>query len=63
MCIRDRDIWIMCYTPEELSDAMIHFFNISDKEREILKKIGEEIRAMYFEPVTRENVRKFLRLQ
>ena len=59
----NKDIWRICYTPEELSDEINHFLNISDKERDNLKKIGEEIRAMYFEPVTRESVRKFLRLQ
>ena len=59
----NKDIWRICYTPEELSDAISHFLNISDEERDILKKIGEEIREMYFEPVTREGVRKFLRLQ
>ncbi len=59
----NKDIWTICYTPEELSDAISHFLNISNEERDNLKKIGEEIRAMYFEPVTREGVRKFLRLQ
>ena len=59
----NKDIWRICYTPKELTDAINHFLNISNEERDILKKIGEEIRAMYFEPVTRESVRKFLRLQ
>lgn len=59
----NKDIWRICYSPEELSDAISHFLNISNEERNILKKIGEEIRAMYFEPVTRESVRKFLRLK
>jgi choline kinase len=59
----NKDIWRICYIPEELSDAINHFLNISDEERDVLKKSGEEIRALYFEPVTRESVRKFLRLQ
>jgi len=59
----NKDIWRICYTPKELTDAISHFINISNKERDDLGKIGEEIRAMYFEPVTREGVRKFLRLQ
>jgi len=58
----NKDIWKICYTPEELSDAINHFLNISDEERDNLTKIGEEIRSMYFEPVTRESVREFLRL-
>jgi len=58
----NTDIWAIRYTPEELSDAISHFLNISDEERDNLKRIGEEIRAMYFEPITRESVRKFLRL-
>ncbi len=59
----NKDIWRICYIPEELSDAINHFLNISEEERDILKRIGKEIRSMYFEPVTRESVRKFLRLQ
>ncbi len=59
----NKDIWMICYTPKELSDAISYFLNISNEERDNLGKIGEEIRAMYFEPVTRESVRKFLRLQ
>ncbi len=59
----NKDIRRICYTPKELSDAINHFLNISEEERDILKKIGKEIRGMYFEPVTRESVLKFLRLQ
>jgi len=59
----NKDIWRICYTPKELSNAISHFLNISNEERDNFKKTGEEIRAMYFEPVTRESVRKFLRLQ
>ena len=59
----NKDIWRICYTPEELSDEINHFLNISNEERDNLGKIGEEIRSLYFEPVTREGVRKFLRLQ
>jgi len=59
----NKDIWRICYTPEELSNAISHFLNISNEERDNFKKTGEEIRAMYFEPVTRGSVRKFLRLQ
>lgn len=59
----NKDIWMICYTPKELSDTISHFLNISNEERDNFKKIREEIRAMYFEPVTRESVRKFLRLQ
>ena len=58
----NKDIWMICYTPEELSDAINHFLNISNEEKDNLKKIGEKIRAMYFEPVTREGVRKFLKI-
>lgn len=57
-----KDIWRICYTPEELSDAISYFLNISNEERDNLGKIGEEIRSLYFEPVTRESVRKFLKI-
>ena len=58
----EKDIWKLCYTPEELASAINHFLNIIDEERLKFKAIGEKIREEYFEPVTREGVRAFLML-
>lgn len=57
-----EDIWKLCYTTEELKEA-IHFY--ADRDEKTIERhrlIGEKIREEYFEPVTREAVRKFLEL-
>lgn len=57
----DKRIWRVCYNQEELSNAVEQFLNISDKDQFL--KIGENIRNEYFEPVTREGVRRFLKVE
>lgn len=58
----DNKIWRLCYTPNELSSAINHFLYISDKDKFTFKEIGKKVREEYFEPVTRESVRRFLGL-
>lgn len=58
-----QDIWRLCYETQEVCDAIIYYAN---RDVDTIKKheeIGRKIRENYFEPVTRESVRKFLRLQ
>ncbi len=56
------DIWRLCYTPQEIADV-IQFYQTCS-----LEKINEHekgvirIREEYFEPVTSDGVREFLRL-
>jgi len=57
------DIWKLCYNLEEIKKA-IQFYKSRNPEK--IKKheeAGRRIREEYFEPVTREGVRSFLRLQ
>jgi len=57
------DIWRLCYTPQEIADA-IQFYK--SRRLEVIKEheeIGKRIREEYFEPVTREGVREFLELE
>lgn len=60
--IISEKIWKIAYTPEELSNYIEYFFKLNKKQIEELSLIGEKIKEEYFEPVTKENVRKFLRL-
>jgi hypothetical protein len=57
-----QDIWALCYTAEEMVEAIRRFISYSHEDRRHLEDIGRDIRKSYFEPVTRESVRSFLRL-
>jgi len=57
-----QKIWRLCYTPEALKDAIDYFMNLSSEQQKELQEIGKQVRADYFEPVTREATRKFLML-
>ena len=55
-----EDIWKLCYTPEEMANA-IEFYAFRDDEKvKYHKMIGKKIRENYFEPVTRNSVYNFL---
>jgi hypothetical protein len=57
------DIWQLCYTHEELFHAILFYLR---RDEDTIKRhinIGVKIRLDYFEPVTNESVRRFLRLQ
>jgi len=57
-----QDIWRLCYTAEEMAEALEHFRSMTDADRKRLVAIGRDVRAGYFEPATREAVCSFLRL-
>jgi hypothetical protein len=57
-----RDMWCLCYTKEEMAEAISRYTGRSAEERIRGEAIGREVREHYFEPVTRESVRAFLRL-
>jgi len=57
-----QDLWTICYTPEELARAIIRFSDRDDAAVSKHNKMGEQIRADYFEPVTSEATRRFLKL-
>ena len=58
-----QDVWKLCYGVREMCDAIIFYMNRDVATIRRHEEIGHKIREKYFEPVTREGVRKFLRLQ
>lgn len=58
----NRKIWKLVYTSEGLAEAIDYFMNISEKEREELRLIGNKIKKDFFEKVTKERVSEFLEL-
>ena len=59
----EQDVWKLCYGVQEVCDAIIFYMNRDAATVRRHEEIGRKIRENYFEPVTREGVRKFLRLQ
>ena len=57
-----EDIWSLCSTPFELKEAIEFYKNRSTDKIKEHERIGKRIRNDYFEPVTREGVRRFLEL-
>jgi hypothetical protein len=57
-----QDIWKLCYTAEEVSEAIMFYQGIKGEMIDRYKKFGEEIREKYFEPVTESGVRRLLNL-
>lgn len=56
------DIWELCYTAQSIERAIHNYRNRDQDTIEKHYALGEEIKQTYFEPVTRENVRRFLKL-
>lgn len=58
-----EDIWVLCYTAEELTKAMLFY---TDRDEGMVKKhelVAQKIKEDYFEPVKNRSVRRFLRLK
>jgi hypothetical protein len=58
-----EDIWQLCYTQDEVAKAIQFYQNRSLKKVMEHEEVGRRIRKEYFEPVTREGVRRFLELE
>ena len=56
-----EDIWRLCYTHEEIVDAIQFYQNRSSEKIKKHEEAGRRIREEYFEPVTEEGVRRFLK--
>jgi len=56
------DMWRLCYSPEEVADAIQFYEKRSPEKIREHEEVGKRIREEYFEPVTREGVRRFLGL-
>jgi len=52
----------LCYSPQEITDAIQFYQNCGPEKIKEHEEIGKSIREEYFEPVTRERVRIFLGL-
>ena len=56
------DIWRLCYTHEEIVDAIQFYQTRSLGKIKEHEETGTRIRGEYFEPVTVKGIREFLRL-
>jgi len=56
------DIWRLCYSPKEIKTAIQFYKSLTPEKIKNFEEVGRKIREEYFEPVTRERVRMFLRL-
>ena len=56
------DIWRLCYTPQEIADAIQFYKNRKPEKIKQHEEDGTRIREEYFEPVTKEGVREFLQI-
>ncbi len=57
------EFWRMCCSEEELGNAIQHYLSVGEGTRERYRELGGQIRAGYFEPVTEQGVRAFLKLE
>ena len=55
-----KDLFIKCKSSEELRYAIKHFLSYSPDKLQLNKKIGNQIRGDYFEPITKEGINTFL---
>lgn len=58
----DNRIWRVCYTVDEYYDSIIYYSSLNEMEKNELYELGKEIRNQFFEPITREATREFLKL-
>jgi hypothetical protein len=56
------NIWKLCYSVDDVIEAIKLYSKKDSKTVNMYKKIGNEIRNNFFEPVTELGVRKFLSL-
>jgi len=57
----EQDLWQLCYSVDELSYAIDFYMHRDGETLYQHEMIGEKIRNEYFEPVTRDAVRKFFK--
>ena len=57
-----KDIWELCYSKDDLCQAIDYFISKRNSNEKKLKKVGEEIKKIYFEPVTADAARRLLDL-
>lgn len=58
----DSDIWRLCHNAKELAAAIQFYKNRTAGKIQAHKEEGKRIRESYFEPVTRDGIKRFLDL-
>jgi hypothetical protein len=58
----DKEFWTICYTSDELAEAILHYMNVFQEQGLRFEKKAEYIRRNYFTQVERSAVRRFLKL-
>ena len=59
----DQDLWKQCSSSQDILEGIKLYQKRDEKELSRHRKLGLEIREIYFEPVTREGVLKFLGIE
>ncbi len=57
----DKRVWSLCYTDSELISSILFFANADADKRIEFKRIGQDIRSKFFEPVNDKGVYNFVR--
>ena len=57
-----QGIWTMCNFGNEIIDLIQRYDSMSDEKVQHFKNLGKQVRANYYEPVTRQGVLDFLSL-
>ena len=53
-------IFTECYSNDEVLDALLKYFNLSDNDRKEYRKLGKSIRDLFFLPVNEDTLSPFL---
>ena len=57
-----QGIWTMCNFSNDIIDSIKRYNNMSDEQVQYFKYFGKQVRANYYEPVTRQGVLDFLNM-
>ena len=58
----DGRIWKMCFTPDELVEAIRYFNKTENSDTRLMREIGEKIKKDYFEPITEKSFHSFIKI-
>ena len=55
-------MWRICFTEDAVIKAIKQFIDCKEESKDMYTETGKQVRQRYFEPVTRDNIIKFLKL-
>lgn len=58
----DERIWKMCFTSDELVEAIKYFHKTENSDTRLMREIGEKIKKDYFEPITEKSFHSFVKI-